>query len=73
MRSDVPCLEVPCILTVTACGGILRKERTAGFLCGWVDSSVFQPPTHKLWMLPVSTLPYEIDHLCIVPRNAVGM
>jgi hypothetical protein len=61
MRSDVPCFP-----SITACDEILQERGTQGFDGGgevlYTYSSIFQPPIHKVRMLPGPPLPDEICH-----------
>jgi hypothetical protein len=66
IRSDVPCLEVPCIPPITASVKILQERELQGSDAGegvtHTYSSIFQPPIQKVRMLPVPLLPDETDH-----------
>jgi hypothetical protein len=67
IRSDVPCLEVPYIPFITACDEIMQETEPQGLDSGGevihTYSSVFQPPTHKILILPVPSLPDKIVYV----------
>jgi hypothetical protein len=53
MLSDVPCLEVPCIPSITACYKIVQEREPLGFHAGEelvmrTYSSIFEPTIHKV-------------------------